>query len=272
MPQQLIARSYLFVPGDRPDRFDKALAAGADAVIVDLEDAVAPAGKNEARAAIGKWLSAEKPVLLRINADTTEWFRDDLRLARAPGIAGILLPKAESIDRALQAICAETGKFLLPQIETAQGFANARALASAPGVQRLLFGTLDFQIDLGIDGEGEELAYYRSEMVLVSRLAKIQPPVDGPCTALDDAAQLTADTSRAKRMGFGGKLCIHPRQVAHVNAAFAPTADDLSWARRVVVAAAESKGAAVALDGRMVDRPVILKAEQIVQEAARRGM
>src|SRR5260221_2777972 len=85
-PQQFIARSYLFVPGDRPDRFDKAMAAGADAVIVDLEDAVVPAKKNEARAAIGKWLSADKQVVLRINADTTEWYRDDLQLARASGI------------------------------------------------------------------------------------------------------------------------------------------------------------------------------------------
>ena len=110
-----------------------------------------------------------------------------------------------------------------------------------------------------------------ADMVLISRLAEIQPPVDGPCTALDDAAQLTVDTRRAKRMGFGGKLCIHPKQVAHVNAAFAPTGDELAWARRVVAAAAESKGAAVALDGRMVDRPVILKAEQIVREAVRRG-
>ena len=210
--QQLIARSYLFVPGDRPDRFDKALAAGADAVIVDLEDAVPPAKKIEARAAIGNWLSTEKAVVLRINADTTEWFRE-----------------------------------------------------------RLLFGTLDFQMDLGIDGEGDELAYYRSEIVLISRLAGIQAPVDGPCTSLDDAAQLTADTRRAKRMGFGGKLCIHPRQVAHVNAAFTPTADELVWARRIVAAAAETKGAAVALDGRMVDRPVILKAEQIVREAALRA-
>jgi citrate lyase subunit beta / citryl-CoA lyase len=270
-PQQMIARSYLFVPGDRPDRFDKACSAGADVVIVDLEDAVPPTKKNEARAAIGNWLSAGKAVVLRINADTTEWFREDLHLARAPGVAGILLPKAERIDRALRKICTETGKFLLPQIETAQGFANARALASGPGVQRLLFGTLDFQMDLGIDGEGEELAYYRSEMVLISRLAGIQPPVDGPCTVLDDAAQLTADTRRAKRMGFGGKLCIHPKQVPHVNAVFAPTADELSWARRVVAAAAESKGAAVALDGRMVDRPVILKAEQIVREATLRA-
>lgn len=267
----MIARSYLFVPGDRPDRFDKACSAGADMVILDLEDAVPPARKIEARAAIGKWLSSGKEIVLRINADTTEWFSDDLQVARVPGVAGIILPKAERIARALQTICADGRKFLLPLIETAQGFASARALASAPGVQRLLFGTLDFQMDLGIDGEGEELAYYRSEMVLISRLAEIQPPVDGPCTALDDAAQLTADTRRAKRMGFGGKLCIHPKQVAHVNAAFAPTGDELAWARRVVAAAAESKGAAVALDGRMVDRPVILKAEQIVREAVRRG-
>jgi len=271
-PQQFIARSYLFVPGDRPDRFDKAMAAGADAVIVDLEDAVAPAKKNEARAAIGKWLSADNQVVLRINADTTEWYRDDLRLARASGVAGILLPKAQIIDTALQAICAETKKCLLPQIETAQGFENAYALASMPGVQRLLFGTLDFQMDLGIDGEGDGLAYFRSEMVLVSRLAGIQPPVDGPSTALDDAAQVIADTHRARRMGFGGKLCIHPRQVAHVNAAFAPSLQDLGWARRVLAAAAASDGAAVALDGRMVDRPVIRNAEQIVREAARRGM
>ena len=270
-PQQMIARSYLFGPGDRPDRFDKALAAGADAVIVDLEDAVPPARKSVAHAAIANWLLPEKAIVLRINADTSEWFREDLHLASAPGVAGIILPKAERIDPALQAICNDTGKFLLPLIETARGFANARAIASAPGVQRLLFGTLDFQMDLGIDGEGEELAYFRSEMVLISRLAEIQPPVDGPCTALEDAAQLTADTQRAKRMGFGGKLCIHPKQVAPVNAAFAPTADELSWARRVVAAAAASKGAAVALDGRMVDRPVILKAEQIVREAARRG-
>lgn len=268
--QAMIARSYLFVPGDRPDRFDKACAAGADAVIVDLEDAVAPENKKAARAAITNWLSADKNILLRINAETTEWFRDDLTVARAPGVAGILLSKAESIDGVLQALCAEQHKFLLPQIETAQGFANAQAMASVAGVQRLLFGTLDFQMDLGIDGEREELDYFRSQMVLISRLAQIQPPVDGPCTALDDAARLSADAHRARRLGFGGKLCIHPRQVAHVNAAFAPTAEELSWARRVMAAAAESKGAAVALDGRMVDRPVILKAEQIVDEAERR--
>lgn len=266
----MIARSYLFVPGDRPDRFDRALASGADAVIVDLEDAVAPINKVGARAAIAGWLSPEKAVLLRINADTTEWFADDLEVARLPGVAGILLPKAERIDGTLHAICSDTGKFLLPQIETAVGFEQARALAAVSGVERLLFGTLDFQLDLGIDGEGDELAYFRSGMVLASRLAGIQPPVDGPSTSLDDPAQIAADTHRARRLGFGGKLCIHPKQVVAVNAAFAPSPDELAWATRVLAAAAASGGAAVALDGRMVDRPVILKAEQMVREAARR--
>jgi citrate lyase subunit beta/citryl-CoA lyase len=249
-PQPMIARSFLFVPGDRPDRFDKALAAGADAVIVDLEDAVAPAKKDEARAAIRNWLSATKPVLLRINADTTPWYADDLELARAPEIAGILLSKAQTIDHALQALSSQTGKVLLPQIETAQGFENAYALASTPGVQRLLFGTLDFQMDLGIDGEGDELAYFRSEMVLVSRLAGIQPPVDGPSTVLDDAAQLSSDTRRARRMGFGAKLCIHPKQVAPVNAAFA------AHRRRTGVGATRGAGSRrLQWRGRRVGRP-----------------
>ena len=269
---QAVARSYLFVPGDRPDRFDKACASGADAVIVDLEDAVPPSNKAQARTAVRNWLSPERSVILRINADTTELFRDDLQLCRSAGIAGIILSKTEQIDPGLLDIVSEHKKFLLPQIETARGFANAATLAASPAVQRLLFGTLDFQMDLGIDGEGDELLYFRSQMVLVSRLAGIQPPVDGPCTALDDAAQLTADTHRARRLGFGGKLCIHPKQVAPVNAAFAPSPEELDWARRVLAAAATSDGAAVALDGKMVDRPVILKAEQIVVESVRRGM
>jgi citrate lyase subunit beta / citryl-CoA lyase len=229
-----IARSYLFVPGDRPERFDKACASGADAVIIDLEDAVPPANKAQARAAVRQWLAPGRNVLLRINADTTEWYRDDLAVCGAAGIAGIILSKTERIDDALLGIAEKQGKFLLPQIETAQGFASAAKIAASPGVQRLLFGTLDFQMDLGIDGEGEELLYFRSQLVLVSRLAGIQPPVDGPCTALDDAAQLSADTLRARRLGFGGKLCIHPKQVAPVNAAFAPSPEELAWAKRVL--------------------------------------
>jgi citrate lyase subunit beta/citryl-CoA lyase len=115
----------------------------------------------------------------------------------------------------------------------------------------------------------EELQYFRSHLVLASRLAGILPPVDGVTTALDDGAQILDDARRARRNGFGGKLCIHPKQLAHVHAAFAPTAEEAAWAERVLQAAENANGAAVALDGKMIDRPVILKAQAIREEASR---
>ena len=265
-----VARSYLYVPGNRPERFDKACAAGADAVIVDLEDAVPPAEKDSARAALASWLSSDRAVVVRVNAAGSEWFDGDLAACDAPGVIGVILPKAEKIGDAVISLCRKRDMALLPLIETAVGMAQAEAVAATPCVQRLMFGTIDFQFELDIDGDGDELVAFRSRLVLASKLAGIQSPVDGPCTSWEDQALLMADSRRARKLGFGGKLCIHPKQVATVNAAFAPTVDELTWARRVVAAAAESKGAAVALDGRMVDRPVILKAEQMVREAARR--
>jgi citrate lyase subunit beta/citryl-CoA lyase len=269
--QSAIARSYLFVPGNRPERFDKACAAGADAVIVDLEDAVPPAEKDAARAAVAQWLSPQQPVLVRINGADSTWFERDLDLCGLPGVAGIVLPKAERVDDIVR-LTERGAPLVLPLIETAQGMWNAHAVAQARGVQRLMFGSIDFQLDAGIDGEGEELLYFRSQLVLVSRIAGLQPPVDGVTVSIDDAAQLNADTQRARRLGFGGKLCIHPKQVAGVNQCFMPGAEEIDWAHRVLRAAAEADGAAVALDGKMVDLPVIRKAEDIVREAARRKM
>ena len=266
----LVARSYLFVPGNRPERFERACSAGADAVIVDLEDAVPPDQKTEAREALAKWLSPARPVCVRVNAPGTHWHADDLALCALPGVAAIVLPKAEALDDTVLSLCAGGARALLPLVETAAGFDSVRLLARAPGVQRLLFGSIDFQVDLGIDGEGDELLYFRSRLVLESRLAGIQPPVDGVCTEIDDPEMLQADTLRARRQGFGGKLCIHPRQVPLVNAAFSPSAQDVAWAERVLAFAERAGGAAVAVDGRMVDRPVILKAERIVREATRR--
>lgn len=260
-------RSYLFVPGDRPDRFGKACTAGADAVIVDLEDAVSPGEKVVARAALAAWLSPAQPVLVRINGADTEWFRDDLALCSAAGIAGIVVPKAEKVDDVLT-VAAHAGAAtkILPLIESARGFTNALALAQAPPVQRLLFGNIDFGLDLGISGDAEELLYFRSQLVLVSRLAGIAAPVDGVNTAIDDPAGLRADTLRARRLGFGGKLCIHPKQVGPVNECFRPSAAEVLWAKRVLEAASTANNAAVALDGNMVDRPVILRAQAIVDE------
>lgn len=262
-----VARSYLYVPGNRPDRFDKACAAGADAVIVDLEDAVPPSDKAAARAALTAWLSPERGVVVRVNGADTDWFAQDLAACDAPGVTAVILPKAERIGDAVISLCRKRKLALLPLIETARGMAQAAAVAATVGVQRLMFGTIDFQLELGIDGDGDELLAFRSQLVLASRLAGIQAPVDGPCTSWKDAELLQADCRRARKLGFGGKFCIHPAQVPAVNAAFSPSEAEVAWARRVLDAAQRSAGAAVALDGKMIDRPIILKAERIVREA-----
>jgi len=211
-------------------------------------------------------LDPSMPVVVRINAEDTPWFEDDLALCRHAGVAAIMLPKAESVDNLSRV--AQLGLPVLPLIETACGMANVDALARVKGVARLAFGAIDFQFDLGIEGDDEELLYFRSMLVLASRVAGLAPPIDGVTVALDDDAQLHADTLRARRVGFGAKLCIHPRQVVPVNAGFRPTHAEVAWATCVLVAAREANGAAVAVDGKMVDRPVILRAERIVDDAA----
>lgn len=262
-------RSYLFVPGDRPERYAKALAAGADAVIIDLEDAVAPAAKDAARASLRAWLAPGQAVLVRVNSADTPWFAEDVKLAGLPNVAGIVLPKAEQPDDIARLMQAGA-RSVLPLIESALGFHHALELARQPGVERLLFGSIDFSVDLGMTEDIETLQYFRSQLVLVSRLAGVLPPVDGVTTTLDDIDRITEDTRRARRHGFGGKLCIHPRQVAPVNDAFAPSAEEAAWAARVLQAVENTDGAAVALDGKMVDRPVMLQAQAIVEEMRRR--
>lgn len=264
-----VARTYLFVPGNRPERIPKALASGADAVIVDLEDAVGPDAKVEARAAVAQALPAERPVLIRVNGPDTPWFDDDLQVCGESGVAGVVLPKAEGTEH-VRAVAGRLGGDVpvLPLIETARGMANAQAIAQAAWVERLLFGSLDLQAALGIEGDAEELHYFRSHLVLVSRVADILPPVDGVTTAIDDADVLRADTLRAKRFGFGAKLCIHPKQIALVNELFSPGEAEVAWARRVVAAADAAQGSAVAVDGKMVDRPVLLRARAILDAAA----
>jgi len=256
-------RSYLFVPGNRPERFAKALASGAHAVIVDLEDAVPIAQKEAARAAVAEWLAPGQPVFVRINAAGTAWFDDDVRLCETPGLAGIVLPKAESAD-AIGAIRSRVGDRVpvLPLIESARGMWNALAVARCSGVARLVFGSIDYQADMGITDD--ELIDARSRLVLASRVAEIAPPVDGVTTAIDDADVLRRDAQRARSLGFGAKLCIHPKQVELVNQAFRPSDEEIAWARRVVEADGAANGAAVAVDGKMVDRPVLLKARAIL--------
>ena len=260
-------RSYLFVPGNRPERFDKALASRADAVIIDLEDAVPPHQKDATRAIVADWLQAARPVVLRINAADTRWFRDDVALGRQAGVAAVMLAKAERVDDFAALGSAVT---VVPLIESAAGFANLRAIASAPGVQRLAFGAIDFQHDMNMRATFDELLFFRSQLVLSSRLANLQAPIDSPSTAIDALDEVDAEAQRARRLGFGAKLCIHPKQVACVNAAFSPSAVEIAWAEHVLQANRQAAGAAFALDGKMVDKPVLLRAEAIVREAALR--
>lgn len=261
------ARSLLFVPGSRPDRFDKAMAAGAHVVVIDLEDAVAPGDKDRAREAVASWLDPRREVVVRINGAETPWFRDDLSMCGRAGVAAVMLPKAERPGD-IAALRDAGAAAVLPLIESAAGLAALASIAGAPGVQRLAFGSIDFQVDLGMrDALEDELLFFRSQLVLASRLAGLQAPVDGVSTAIDDAERLRDDVLRARRLGFGGKLCIHPRQVAGVNRYFAPSEAERDWAQRVLDAATASRGAAVAVDGKMVDRPVILRAQAILDEA-----
>lgn len=262
-------RSLLFVPGNRPERFDKACAAGADATLIDLEDAVAPNDKAAAREAVRAWLHAARPVYLRVNGADTDWFQDDLALLALPGVRGVVLPKAEHPASITEIHAVAAGLPVIALIESALGLRNLESIAAA-GIARFAFGSIDFQLDLGISGEREELLFARSALVLVSRLAGLPPPVDGVTVALDDPAQLADDIAYARRVGFGGKLCIHPRQVEAVNAGFLPPAADVEWATRVLEAAEKASGNAVRLDGKMIDRPVIDRARAILH-AARRG-
>ncbi len=262
-------RSYLFVPGDRPERIGKARASGADAIIVDLEDAVAPANKVAARDAVAGALDATAPVVLRVNGADTAWFADDARLAVHPGVAAVMLPKAVAAEAVAALRSASGGKPVLALVESAAGMANAAALAATAGVTRLVFGSIDFQLDLDIADDDLALLPFRMRLVLASRVAGLPAPVDGVTTALDDEARIEAEARRARSLGFGAKLCIHPKQVAIVNGAFSPSAAELAWAQRVVDAAAAAGGAAVAVDGRMVDAPVLARARRLL--AARRG-
>src|SRR5215469_15401661 len=152
----MFRRSYLFVPGDRPDRFEKARHSGADAVIIDLEDAVERAHKDLARETVASWLSPTRPVYLRINGTDSSWFERDLELVSLPGVLGVVLPKAERAEQVAQVADRLTGdRQVLPLVETALSVWNVDALAQAPRVERLAFGSVDFQLDTGISGEYE---------------------------------------------------------------------------------------------------------------------
>ena len=273
MPSNLLAsaRSFLFVPANRPERFAKAVASGADAVILDLEDSVPLPSKAQARAAIRQaWPELQQAacaVVIRINSPDTEWGQQDLLdLQGLAGLAGLMVPKCENAQTLARVAQAFAGVPSLPIIESAMGYLALREIAQAPQVARLVVGHIDFLADTGMacGDDQRELDSLRFEVAMCTRLGQLAAAVDGVTVSVDDEALIRADTERALRFGFGGKLCIHPRQVPVVHATLAPTPEQVAWALRVREAMAQSQGSAVQLDGKMVDLPVVLQAERLL--------
>ncbi|AHL75091.1 host specificity protein [Stutzerimonas stutzeri] len=266
-----IVRTALFVPATRPDRISKALATGADAVIVDLEDAVAENQKAEALNNLDGFLAADPSarILVRINAAGHLQQAEDLKVCAAhSGVIGVLLPKVESAAQVAEA--ASCGKPVWPIIESARGLAALPEIAVADGVERLSFGALDLGLDLGLasgTASAERmLDQARYALLLHSRLAQLAPPLDSVFPDIKNLHGLAQFVADARDMGFGGLLCIHPSQVAVVHETLMPGADELAWAQRVLAAGASGDGVFV-VDGQMVDAPVLGRARRLLQRA-----
>lgn len=261
------ARSLLFVPGNRPERFVRAASAGPDIVIIDLEDAVGEADKDAARAHARDWLSDGHATMLRINAATTPWYQADCELVDEFGPA-VMLPKSEHVDEVCHVGALNGGVVVVPLVETATGILAASQLAAQDCVARLAFGSIDLAAQLGVEPDDRDsLAFARSALVLASAAAGCPPPIDGVTTALDAPDSVREDFDYARRIGMTGKLCIHPKQIAVVHTVAKPSADLLAWAKGVL-GAVDSHGSAVAVGGRMVDKPVLDRARKVLADAS----
>lgn len=265
-------RTALFVPGTRIERIAKAIATGADAVIVDLEDAVAADVKDTSRRSLAEFLDANADISIwvRINGADTQWFEEDLFFCqRYKQVAAIMLPKANNVN---EVDCvARLGKPVYPIIESAQGIVNIPSIASVKGVACLSFGALDLGVDLGLDDDSEGaqllLNQMRVQMVVHSRAAGIGAPLDGVFPNFKELEGLRKAMSLAKGMGFAGALCIHPTQVDVIHQVMQPSEQEITWAKAVLAKAEETGLAAFAFEGKMVDLPVLEKAKQILRHA-----
>ena len=283
-------RSWLYAPGNNPKLLERVFGAGADAVILDLEDAVPPAEKQRARGMVADAVRARPGqagpvVFVRVNHPDSGLTEQDIRAVVGPGVQGLRLPKVDSaetvmrvddwISQAEAQAGIELGSLpLVCNIETARGVWYAEHIATAcPRVLALAFGEVDFGRDVGttVTPERLETLYARSRLVLASRMAGIRPPVEGVYSQLANDAGLERTTQQSRALGFFGRSVIHPRQVPIINRIFTPSTEELSWARRVVEAATNAEqrgsGALQLEDGEFVDVPVVRRAEALLQLA-----
>ena len=281
-------RSFMFTPANHPRRVEKVFQIGADAVILDLEDAVAVAGKVAARDDVVAAFSAAQHDCLhyvRINSIDTEYWRSDIVATVGTWLDGVVVPKVESAAALLEveAAIAEAeaqaglevgGLDILPIIETARGVETAAEIATAGSrIRRLAFGGGDYTLDLDYEWSADEdvLAYARARLSHASRLGGLQPPIDTVVLQIKDDARFVASARRGRKFGFGGKLCIHPSQIPLTNAIFSPSPEEIAHAKAVVAAfeAAEASGSAsIQLDGYFIDYPIVYKSQRILALAA----
>ncbi|KPP80383.1 MAG: citrate lyase subunit beta / citryl-CoA lyase [Oceanicaulis sp. HLUCCA04] len=268
-------RSLLFVPGTRPDRITKALASGADAVCIDLEDAVAPDDKAPAREMVMQALAQPREPAtrlgFRINPVRTANGLADLAAYGESNVAAdfVMIPKAAhpvELEIVAGALEGPDRPHLWPIIESAKGLSRAYAIAAAPYVQGLLFGGADFAADLGTGMEWEPLFHARGSLAAAAAAAGVEL-LDVPHLDVNDDEGLAASTRRARAIGFTGRACIHPRQIAGVNAAFTPSEAEIEQARQVLAAFRQSQGGAALLDGKLIELPVIRAAERTLAAA-----
>jgi citrate lyase subunit beta/citryl-CoA lyase len=285
-------RTALFVPGDRPDRVDKAVNTAADAVVIDLEDAVPYKQKKEARSLVREKIRQhrDRQVFVRVNALDSEFVHQDLEAVVLESLSGIIFPKVESsahirkINRFLL-IAEQYNKVppgsisVIPLIETALAVENAfQIVAQRTDPERLFtaaFGAADFALDMGFEvtRTGEELSYPRARIAVACRAAGVKPPLDTPFMIdLKDREALEVDVKKARQLGFQGKLCIHPNQVEVCNRIFSPTPEEIEYARKVIQTfeQAEAGGkAAIQLEGKFIDYPVVENSRRILKLAAK---
>jgi citrate lyase subunit beta/citryl-CoA lyase len=273
-------RSYLYVPGDRPDRLDSSLRRGADGIIVDLEDAVAPDRKETAREAVADWVAHVRwtgELWVRVNPGPLR--ETDVRALATARITGMCLAKTadraevEHIGAILDALGSTAA--LAPVLETAATVMDARAIASAPRVQRLQIGEADLRAELGIETSDDEreLLYLRAHVVLSSAAAGVDPPLAPASVNFRDLTAFEAGTRALRRLGFYGRACIHPAQVPVANDVFTPTADEVEAARRILASTSDVGGAATASDGMLIDEAVARQARRtlLIAERVTRG-
>ena len=261
-----LASTFLFVPGDKPDRFVKAFSSGADLVIIDLEDAVAPDSKSDAlsnalNALEGKGMPEGFHALIRVNGDPEEL--RILSATRRERLDGIVIPKTESAQQITE-VLALVGEStaVIALIETARGVSNALEIAGHSAVTRLAFGGIDFAAD--VESNAKEVHdFARAQLVIASRAHGKPAPIESPSTSFRDLALVQKNAARARSLGFGATLCIHPAQIAPAKAGFVPSQEELDWAQQVVAL----EGGATQIDGMMVDKPLVDRARAILARA-----